>query len=175
MPISTGKALGEMVADGPRARRRSVLYHPGVFAHLAAWLRVLAALARSGGKLDQPFGLIPRDNPFFRADLLEEALRKLGALEAVREAVASRNDPVTLWRRLHEWFDAFRTLKLIHALRDAGFPSLHWRQALAEAPFTGLTSSTAEDEEDLRRALAREERKLSATPAGVGAARGDPA
>ena len=169
VPISTGQAIGEMVAEGPRARSRSLLYHPGVFAHLAAWLRVLAALARSGGKLEQAFGLLPRDNPFFRVDLLDEALRKLGVFEAVREALVSSSDPVTLWRRLHGWFDAFRTLKLIHALRDGGLPSLHWRQALAEAPFTGLTSSTAEDEEALRKALAREERELAATPAGVGA------
>jgi hypothetical protein len=30
-------------------------------------------------------------------------------------------------------------------------------------------ASTAEDEEDLRKALALEERKLAATPAGIGA------
>ncbi|MFN2386198.1 MAG: hypothetical protein ABR576_07930 [Thermoanaerobaculia bacterium] len=169
VPVSTGKALGEMVADGPRARRRSLLYHPAVFAHLAAWLRVLGALARSGGKLEQAFGLIPRDNPFFRADLLEEALAKLGAFEAVREALAVTDDPVTLGRRLHAWFDAFRTLKLIHALRDTGLHSLHWSAALSEAPFTGLSASTEESEEDLGKALAREERTLAGRPAGLGA------
>jgi hypothetical protein len=167
VPISTGRALGEMVAAGPGARRRSLLYHPAVFAHLAAWLRVLLALTRSGGKLEEAFGMIPRDNPFFRADLLEEALRKLGAFEAVREALAVGDDPVTLGRRLHAWFDAFRTLKLIHALRDAGLPSLHWSAALAEAPFTGLSAATEESAEDLGRALAREERKLAGRPAGL--------
>ena len=61
----------------------------------------------------------------------------------------------------------FARLKLVHALRDSGFPSMGWRQALTEAPFTNLSSSTDEETETLRVALAAEERLLSATPAGV--------
>ena len=51
-------------------------------------------------------------------------LDKIGAFAAIAEAIARSNDPQTLRRHLHTWFDAFRTLKLIHALRDGGLPSL---------------------------------------------------
>ena len=44
---------------------------------------------------------------------------------------------------------------------------MHWRQALTEAPFTNLVTSTDEDAETGRRELAAEEAKLSATRAGV--------
>ena len=94
--------------------------------------------------------------------------RSLGAFEAVREAVAETRDSGALLRRLHTWFDAFRTLKLLHGLRDAAFPDLGWRQALAEAPFTNLAASTEEDTESLRGELAREEAGLATTRAGVG-------
>jgi hypothetical protein len=86
----------------------------------------------------------------------------------MREAIArSSGDPATMLRHFHTWFDAFRTLKLVHALRDGGLRSPGYLQALAEAPFTGLSGSTEEDPEALRLALAAEERKLVETPAGL--------
>ncbi len=165
VPFGTGRAVGDLVAS-PRRLEGFSLYHPLVFAHLAGWLDVLEAIARSGGAIDQPFHVLPQDTPFFRADLLQDVLRKLGAFEAVRDAAAKSRDAETLRRHLHTWFDAFKTRKLIHALRDGGLPSLPWREALAEAPFTNLADSTEEDLEALRRTLAAEERKLS-TPAGL--------
>jgi hypothetical protein len=166
VPFGTGKALGDLVAK-PRARSGFRLYHPMVFAHLAAWLSVLERTARSGGRVDLAVEEIPRENPFFRAELLIEALERMGAFEAVREAIEkSSGDPETMLRHFHAWFDAFRTRKLVHALRDGGLPSPGYREALAEAPFTGLAASTEDDTEFLRRALAAEERKLAEVPAG---------
>ena len=72
------------------------------------------------------------------------------AIEAMREAIARSGDGATMRRHFHTWFDAFRTLKLVHALRDAGLPSMPWRQALAEAPFAGLSASTQDEPEPLR-------------------------
>jgi glycosyl transferase family 2 len=165
VPFGTGRALRDLIG-----KRRSLenfrLYHPLVFAHLAAWLRILDRIA-SGAGLERTLAELPADSPFFRADTMREALERFGVSRAIAEARSKSSDPTTLRRHLHTWFDAFRTLKLAHALRDGGLPSLPWREALAEAPFTGLSASTEEDPEELRRSLADEERKLSATPAGV--------
>ena len=38
-------------------------------------------------------------------------------------------------RRIHAAFHGGRTVRLLHALRDAGLPDLPLREALAEAPF----------------------------------------
>jgi hypothetical protein len=166
VPFGTGKALGDLVAK-PRGRSGFRLYHPMVFAHLAAWLSVLERTARSGGRVDLAVEELPRDNPFFRAELLIEALERMGAFAAVREAIdKSSGDPETMLRHFHAWFDAFRTRKLVHALRDGGLPSLGYHEALAEAPFTGLSASTDDDSELLRQTLAAEERKLAESPAG---------
>ncbi|MDQ2978591.1 MAG: glycosyltransferase family 2 protein [Acidobacteriota bacterium] len=166
VPFGTGRAVRDLVQkkrglDGFR------LTHPLVFGHLAAWLRVLAGIGRSGGDPAAAMEKLPAESLFFRADLLEVVLEKIGAFQAMRESASAARDPDVLLRRLHTWFDAFRTLKLVHGLRDAGFPSMPWRQALAEAPFTGLVDSTREDTEGLRRTLAVEERKLSGRRAGV--------
>jgi hypothetical protein len=166
VPFGTGRAIRDLVSK-KRGLANFRLFHPLVFAHLAGWLDMLREIARSGGDLTKILGVLPQDNPFFRADLLEEALRKLGAFEAIREAVAKSHDEATLRRHLDTWFDAFRTLKLIHALRDGGLPSLPWREAVAEAPFTHLSSSTQEDPEPLRRLITEEEKKLSREPVGL--------
>jgi hypothetical protein len=168
VPFGTGRAVRDLVE---KKRGRGLagfrLTHPLVFGHLAAWLRILAGVARSSGDLAAAIGKLPATSLFFRADLLQEVLEKMGAFEAVRESAAAVRDSEVLLRRLHTWFDAFRTLKLVHGLRDAGFPSMPWRQALTEAPFTGLVSSTEEDPETLRRNLAGQERTLSGRRAGV--------
>ncbi|HEY3202521.1 MAG TPA: hypothetical protein VGL03_02565 [Thermoanaerobaculia bacterium] len=169
VPFGTGKALSQLVS-----RRHAVsgfrLYHPLVFAHLAAWLRVLSAIARSGGQVERALGELPCGNPFFSTDLLVGSLERMGAFPAMREAIARSGDAPTILRHFHAWFDALRTLKLVHALRDGGLASLPYREALAEAPFTGLSTSTEDDVEALRTALAERERQLAAAPAGVSAA-----
>jgi hypothetical protein len=166
VPFGTGRALTDMTAT-KRGVASFRLYHPLVFAHLAAWIRVMEAIAKSGGDSEKPLGELPSGNPFLQADLMQQALSQLDAFQAVREAIGKSHDEATLLRHLHTWFDAFRTLRFVHLLRDGGLRSLPWRQALSEAPFTNLSGSTEEDTEALRQALAEEERKLAATPVGV--------
>ena len=168
VPFGTGRALADLISK-KKALSGFKLYHPAVFGHLAAWLRVLDAVAASGGRMEAALDELPRGNPFFLTESLLAAREKMKAIEAMREAIARSGDGAIMRRHFHTWFDAFRTLKLIHALRGAGLPSMPWRQALAEAPFAGLAASTQDEPEPLRRALAAEERKLSETPAGVGA------
>jgi hypothetical protein len=164
VPVSTGKALSDIVRR-PGAEASFLLPHPLSFAYLAAWIRVLDALARRGA--DAILAELPRGNPFFRADLLEEALAEMGAFAAVREAIREMGSSQEVLHRLHAWFDAFRTKELLDALATRDLAPLPYRQALAEAPFTGLADSTEDDLESLRAALVDEERALAAHPAGV--------
>jgi hypothetical protein len=166
VPVSTGRALEQLV-EKKGAAAAFELHHPLVYAHLAAWLRVLGAIARRSRDLEAPLAELPRGNPFFRADLLEDVLGQIGAFEAVREAIAEPADATTLHHRLHRSFDAFRTRELLDGLRDGGLASLPFREALSEAPFTGLSAFPEDDLETLRRLLAEEERTLALFPAGV--------
>ena len=166
VPFGTGKALSQLVTK-KRGLSAFRLFHPAVFAHLSAWLQVLRTIADTGGRVDLALEQFPRGNPFFLSDLLLGSLERMGAFAALREAIERSGDGPTMLRHFHTWFDAFRTLKLVHALRDGGLPSLPWREALAEAPFTGLSASTVEAVEPLRKALAVAERRLAEESAGV--------
>jgi len=164
--VSTGQALGKL-AGRRRALAAFRLDHPAVFAHLAAWLEVLESLAASGGDFEAARARLPSGSPFFRADLLTESLERMGALAAAREAVVRSKGEAVLRRRLQVWFDAFKTHELIRALSAGGLSPLPWQEALAEAPFTGLTDSTEEDLDTLLDLLAAQERTLAAFPAGL--------
>ena len=60
-------------------------------------------------------------------------LEAQGAPDAWKGISAQAPNPVARLRRLHDWFDGFRTLKLIHHLRDHASPSLSWPEAIRRA------------------------------------------
>jgi hypothetical protein len=116
VPFGTGAALHEIC--GALERHESYRsYDPRVFVALAHWLGALeqfvvrpdvGALQESVRTLADPLG-----SALFRA------LGSMGAFKAAAQA-SNQASGVQLQRRLMEWNDAFRTLKLIHGLRDTG-------------------------------------------------------
>jgi hypothetical protein len=86
--------------------------------------------------------------------VLDAALGDLGAWDALARADRETRGPDALRAHLHTWFDGFRTLKLIHALRRGGFASVAYREALA-APWSPVSAAAGDAPVDvLRRALA---------------------
>lgn len=165
VPVSTGQAL-KALSEKKRALANFRLDHPLAYAHLSAWLQALEAVARSGN-LAKALERLPSNSPFFKTDLLTESLETMGAFAAVREAVSLQTERGALKRSLHEWFDALRTRQFLDALSKDGLPPLPWRQALSEAPFTGLSGSTEDDLDALTEHLAAQESELAGSPAGL--------
>jgi hypothetical protein len=126
-------------------------YDPRVFAWLGVWLRTLSSL----GEGNLPSELSLRDCLSEHAAavhevdaaLLHDILDELGA---IRAAEAGRRRGT---RHLHERFDALRTLRLIHSLRDHCFASIPLDAAIREAPFIALDGGR--DLASTREALAR--------------------
>jgi hypothetical protein len=63
------------------------------------------------------------------------ALASLKIFDALSAAAGQAPAGPVLRRRIHTWFDALRTLRFLHTLRDAALPSVPWRDALEAAPF----------------------------------------
>jgi hypothetical protein len=101
---------------------------------LKSWLKSLPEIWRSGST-DLTAGLLAgqaddhQQNK--RHQVLIEILRKMQTEQALEHAFRQSGDLGQFTRQLHTWFDAFRTLKLIHALRDTCLPcvSYAWLQA----------------------------------------------
>jgi hypothetical protein len=145
VPFGTAPATAR-IAEKLARGQLFTLYHPHSFAALGCWLEAMGRFAgdpamnadacvgqctgAGAGGLAMPGGLDPE-----LARALHVALEGQDAARMLADARARVNSPAALGRRLDGWFDAFRTLKLIHGMRDAGLATMPWQQALTGAPF----------------------------------------
>ena len=149
VPFGTGAGIGKELARAQKGEFYPA-YDPRVFTWLGVWLRALSTC--SEGELSLRDGLAEHASaaPAVDAVLLHDILDELGAIRAAREG--QQRGP----RQRHERFDALRTLRFIHRLRDQLFPSVPLETALREAPFITLEAGDAEhDPAATREALAR--------------------
>ena len=65
------------------------------------------------------------------------AAHAIGLPDAITKARRQAPDAKRLRRRMFEWLDAFRTVKLVHALRDDDLPSMSIEMALTAWGYPG--------------------------------------
>ncbi len=133
VPFGTGRRAGEIASELADGRAFS-LYDPASFTALGAVVRGLSALAESGSllALDKQLSALGAE----RARLAEQVLASLGAPKALASAIEQAPRGAVLRRRVHTWFDALRTLRFVHGLRDAALPPRPWSDALLESELT---------------------------------------
>ena len=135
-PFGTGVARAR-IDNLPSPLHDYPLYHPQCFVELGRaqhWLDELSATpAQSPERWQQRLA----DDGERCAPWLS-VLAAMGAGAAVAHAAQHSRDPTGCQRHLQQWFDGFRTLKFIHALRERHYPSLSLTTLLAEADGAGL-------------------------------------
>jgi len=129
VPFGTGKA----VLDIQQTKEPYRVYNPLAFDALAVWVRAQHRFCAQPKGFDWAAELQHPDLP---SKLLYTCLDRQGALVAAEKSAAQVSDMERLQHRMFEWNDAFRTLRLIHMLRDAGLGTLPILEAFAMAPFT---------------------------------------
>ena len=141
VPFGTGPAVRRIAEAGAD---RFTLYDPSLFDYLQAWLATLSAIAF--GTINDLEALVREScaSRGLKPDRLMAAVEGLGAPDAVVRAASESKDTESLARRLATWFDAFRTLKLLHALQEHNYPKVPWRDALRRAPFAATAISGGE-------------------------------
>jgi len=126
VPFGTGPAVAAILATG-QPNEAAIFYHPRCFVALGALLASLPELAQTP---DQDlFRLLAKhalDDTL--ANQARVALTAQGIEKALVHCQRQSTTSAQFQRQFHQWFDALRTLKFIHALRDAGWP----QQTLAQ-------------------------------------------
>ena len=160
VPFGTGAALNQILAGAARGERYKT-YAPEVFLHLKVWVAALKRLSEDEARQD-PEQYVSSAATLHEgvdpANLYRE-IADLGFPSALRRIRAISRDPYTLARHLHTWFDAFRTLKLIHRLSRL-FPKRELLDALRAASFTRKYATAVDNLETLRRSLMHLEYRL---------------
>ena len=119
VPFGTGPAINKIsTLQNPDADYG--FYHPDCFLHLKNWLAVIPALWENREL-----------NTLIKDELLLNSLITIGAEKAVTHALNNSSDQKSFIKHMHNWFDAFRTLKLIHQLRDTALQSIELKQLKA--------------------------------------------
>jgi len=129
VPFGTGAAMQRLATD-PELR----FYNPEIFARLRGWLETIDCLWQQRAAVQQ-MGL----QQWWRQSDLENdvalaALIRLGLEKTLHHAYRQCNNSDRFRFFLWVWFDAFRTLKFVHYLRDNGFPSVSLECAIAALP-----------------------------------------
>ena len=158
VPFGTGAAVNKIagLAD-PVSEFR--FYDPAVFGLLKTWLQSLPEIWHSGSAAlatpvfqDQPF-----DGQEHEFQALLRGLKEIKTERALEHAFRQSRSLDQFIRQMHTWFDAFRTLKLIHFLRDSYLPSITYAKLKANPVYQNLLTQDSDlfaFHENLRKTLA---------------------
>jgi hypothetical protein len=132
VPFGTGRAMGLARHNGIGALPR--FYDPRVYVYLKSLLSTMQASCATGVFERRPLHLSLIGQALDTA-IIDTAMDALGFDAAVGKLLRSSSDERQRRRALHCWFDAFRTMKFIHHLRDNGLASIDIDAALQAGRF----------------------------------------
>ncbi len=130
VPFGTGHALQSIIRLGDPLREY-LYYNPEIFQVLRHWLEVIPEIWPNRSHIDIDFltGKAGKNR-----EILRDCLTELGLLRVVLDGLSQYRSADTFVRYLHQWFDAFRTLKFVHLIRDRHLESVPL-EAITCAPF----------------------------------------
>lgn len=122
VPFGTGRSVDRYLSN---SRDEYLLYDPKSFVILKTWLEVFF-----DNLVPNPSSLIKISNNISPA--LSDFLSQQDFGNFINKVLLKNNNPNEIEKQKHFWFDAFRTLKLIHYLRDATYPNINMFDAIDE-------------------------------------------
>ena len=122
VPFGTGKSVDRYLSN---SRDEYLLYNPKSFVILKTWLAVLndTLISDQSALMKISKNIHPALSDFLTQQDFENFINKV---------LLKNNNPTEIEKQKHFWFDAFRTLKLIHYLRDATYPNINMFSAIDE-------------------------------------------
>lgn len=114
VPFGTGRSVSDMLKEG---KQRLLFYQPVLFSIVGEWLASVAENQESDASLLLKGA--ERISP-----LLHEFLEQAGFKSAWENLKKNNPDNAKLEEAFHGWFDAFRTMRLIHHLSERGYPRI---------------------------------------------------
>ena len=122
VPFGTGQRINRFYS---KSHDEYLLYDPESFNILKEWLELFHSEKILSGEdyLQKANKISPELCNFMSEQNLKEAWNKI---------ISNSKDELQIKLQKHRWFDGFRTLKLIHHLRDAAFPLINMFDALDE-------------------------------------------
>ena len=122
VPFGTGRSVDRYLSN---SRDEYLLYDPKSFVVLKTWLQVF-----NDNSISNQIDLIRISQNIHPA--LSDFLSQQDFENFINKVLLKNNNPNEIEKQKHFWFDAFRTLKLIHYLRDETYPNINMFDAIDE-------------------------------------------
>lgn len=122
VPFGTGRSVDRYLSN---SRDEYLLYDPKNFIVLKTWLQVF-----NDNSISNQIDLIRISQNIHPA--LSGFLSQQDFGNFINKVLLKNNNPNEIEKQKHFWFDAFRTLKLIHYLRDETYPNINMFDAIDE-------------------------------------------
>lgn len=122
VPFGTGRSVDRFLMDN---KDEYLLYDPKSFVVLKTWLQVF-----NDNSISNQIDLIRISQNIHPA--LSGFLSQQDFGNFINKVLLKNNNPNEIKKQKHFWFDAFRTLKLIHYLRDETYPNINMFDAIDE-------------------------------------------
>lgn len=124
VPFGTGPAV-QNIMQLTEQGHDYLYYHPEIFTALKVCLQAFESLWQYRQQVELWFASLPENTG--------QALTNIGLRAFIAKQQTAKQAQFD--KQLIVWFDSFKTLKFIHALRDLAFESIPLERAIAEAPF----------------------------------------
>jgi hypothetical protein len=132
VPYGTGKSV-EKISLLENPEDCFLFYHPQIFYELAHWLDMINNFSGEPSNIFSPESAEIKNNR-----VLRKTLENIGAFTAIETAMQCSKNSHIRKKHLLIWFDGFRTLKFIHAMRDSAFPSIPLHEVIKHPLYTSL-------------------------------------
>lgn len=121
VPFGTGRAVGDMLNEG---EQRLLFYQPVVFSIVGEWLACVAEnpAADVSVLLNSAADISP---------VLHDVLEQAGFRDSWENLKKNNREGAKLTAAFHGWFDAFRTMRLVHELSDRAYHRIAPEAAVA--------------------------------------------
>ena len=120
VPFGTGRSVGDMLADG---EQRLLFYQPVVFSVVGEWLACV-----TDHSCENALQLQKRAAKI--SPVLRDYLEQVDFKSAWENLQKNSRGTAALVKAFHGWFDAFRTMRLIHELSELVYPRVPPEEAL---------------------------------------------
>lgn len=131
VPFGTGASIRRYVTE-LNSGKNVLFYDPEVFWALRAVLESFESL-NATRSLEAWKDLLLQDER--RGPWILRIFDEWNIFSDLEKILSSTHSKASIHDELMIWFDAFRTLRFIHQLRDSFLPSIPWFEALQRAPF----------------------------------------
>jgi hypothetical protein len=124
VPFGTGPAVQSIMSLTEQSEDYCY-YNPAVFIELKACLLAFNCLWQHRAEPEPWFSSL--------SEITQQALKAIGVLSFITKQ--QQANQIQFNKQLIVWFDSFKTLKFIHALRELGLSNMSLELALVKAPF----------------------------------------